>query len=183
VFRLVTQALGALGLLLLAALALLWQWAAEHPLWALALGAGLVWLSAYGMRLQRAQREALQNDAHVPSMSPLEYERFVARELERAGWKVKHCGAAGDQGCDVLGYRDGFRLVVQVKLYRKPVGVSAVQEVVGSRRAYKAQLSAVVAPSGYTSAAQRLARVNDCLLLHHSQIADVARLAKIPQGQ
>jgi restriction system protein len=179
VFRLVTQALGTLGLVLLAVLALLWQWAAEHPGWALAIGCGLVWLSVYGVRLQRAQRLAMQNDAHVPSMSPLEYERFVARELERAGWRVKHCGAAGDQGCDVLGYRDGFRLVVQVKLYRKPVSNSAIQEVVAARRHYRAHLMAVVAPAGFTPSALALARSNGVHLLHHSELPQLQRLARI----
>jgi restriction system protein len=179
VFRLVTQALGTIGLVLLAVLALVWQWAAEHPGWALVIGSALIWLSVYGARLQRAQREALQNDAHVPSMSPLEYEQFVARELERAGWKVKHCGAAGDQGCDVLAYRDGFRLVVQCKLYRGRVGNAAVQEIVGARRHYRAHLMAVVAPAGFTPSALALARSNGVHLLHHAQIAGLAKAARV----
>jgi restriction system protein len=179
VYRLVAGTLGTLGLVLLAVVALAWQWAAEHPAWALAIGSALVGASVYGMRLQRAQREALQNDAHVPSMSPLEYEQFVARELERAGWKVKHCGAAGDQGCDVLGYRDGFRLVVQVKLYRKPVNNAAIQEVVAARRHYRAHLMAVVAPAGFTPSAVALARSNGVHLLHHAELPALAARAKV----
>jgi restriction system protein len=179
VFRLVTQALGTIGLVLLAVLALVWQWAAEHPGWALVIGSALIWLSVYGARLQRAQRLALQNDAHVPSMSPLEYEQFVARELERAGWKVKHIGTQGDQGCDVLAYRAGFRLVVQCKLYRARVGNAAVQEIVGARRHYRAHLMAVVAPAGFTPSAQALARSNGVHLLHHAQIAGLAKAARV----
>jgi HJR/Mrr/RecB family endonuclease len=179
VFRLVTQAISALGLVLLAVVALVWQWAAEHPALAIALGCGLVGVSVYGMRLQRAQRLAIQNDAHVPSMSPLEYEQYVARLLKEAGWQVKHCGAAGDQGCDVLAYRDGFRLVVQCKLYRGRVGNAAVQEIVGARRHYRAHLMAVVAPAGFTPSALALARSNGVHLLHHAQIAGLAKAARV----
>jgi HJR/Mrr/RecB family endonuclease len=180
VFRLVTQALGTIGLVLLAVIALVWQWAAEHPLWALVIGAGLVWLSAYGMRLQRAQRLAIQNDAHVPSMSPLEYEQFVARELERAGWRVKHIGTQGDQGCDVLARMRGVVVAVQAKKWNQRVGNSAVQEVVAAKAMYSAHACIVVAPFGYTTSARKLAEKNRCLLLRHSDLGGLERLLRIP---
>jgi restriction system protein len=179
VYRLVASTLGTLGLLLLALIGMVWQFVDEHPGWALVIGAALVAVSVYGMRLQRAQRLAMQNDAHVPSMSPLEYEQFVARELERAGWKVKHIGTQGDQGCDVLAYRAGFRLVVQCKLYRGRVGNAAVQEITAARRHYRAHLMAVVAPAGFTPSALALARSNGVHLLHHSELPQLQRLARI----
>ena len=179
-FRLIGQAFAWLLLLAVAAVALLWQWAVEHPAGAVAAFSAVVWYCVWAWRLERAKRLERLADAHVPDMSPFEYEQFAARLLERAGWSVRHCGGVGDQGADLLAELRGFRLVVQCKLYRKAVGNAAVQEVVGARRHYGAQLMAVVAPAGFTPSAQALAASNGVHLLHHSALATLEAAARVP---
>lgn len=133
---------------------------------------------------QRAAAAAVgerMRDEHVPDMSPREYEQFAARLLEQAGWRVLHCGQAGDQGCDVLAELRGFKAVVQCKLYRtQRCGNAAVQQVVGARRHYGAQVMAVVAPSGFTRSAVALAATNGVHLMHHTALPGLASAARIP---
>ena len=170
-----------LAMVFLAVVALVWQWASENPRLALVVipsaVAALYFLGRHERRKQQAILDARLLDEHVPSMSPTEYEQFTARQLERAGWTVRHIGRTGDQGCDVLAELRGFRAVVQCKLAR--AGNSAVQEVVGARRHYDAQVMAVVALS-FTEAARSLAASNGVHLLHHSALSTLERAARIP---
>jgi restriction system protein len=183
-FRLVTRALSALAFGVLALFALLWQWAVANPVLAWVLiptALGVCWLVGREMRKQKAAiHDARMREEHVPSMSPLEYEQFAARLLERAGWKVSHCGRAGDQGCDVVAELRGFKAVVQCKLYRVRVGNNAVQQIAGARRHYNAQIMVVVAPSGFTRSAEQLAASNGVNLMHHSQLHALESAARIP---
>lgn len=132
------------------------------------------------MKRQRSEADSRLRDEHVPDMSPLEYEQFIARQLEQAGWTVTHCGRPGDQGCDVLAELKGFRAVIQAKLYRKPCGNRGVQEVIATRRHYQAQIMAVVCPAGFTPAAKELAASNGVHLLHHNELRSLEKAARIP---
>ncbi|MDE2455667.1 MAG: restriction endonuclease [Burkholderiales bacterium] len=156
----------------------------DHPAAAAFLIPYAVWAGVHTEIRARRRREEVADarlrDEHIPSMSPLEYEQFVARRLAAVGWAVRHVGRAGDQGCDVLAELRGFRAVVQVKLYRKPAGNDAVQQVVAARRHYDAQIMAVVCPAGFTGPAQVLAASNGVHLLHHTALAGLALAARIP---
>ena len=114
------------------------------------------------------------------TLDPFEYERYCARQLEEAGWTARVTKAAGDQGADVVAEKDGRRLVIQCKLYSKPVGNKAVQEAFAAKGFEQADGAAVVTNAGYTPAARRLAASNRVLLLHHDDLAtlDTADLAR-----
>jgi restriction system protein len=109
-------------------------------------------------------------------MSPLEYEQFVARQLKAAGWSVEHTGRTGDQGCDVLAELRGIRAVVQVTKAR--AGNGKVQEVIGARHHYGAQIMVVVA-LGFTPAARQLAHSNGVHLMFHGELGKLACAAKV----
>ncbi len=68
-----------------------------------------------------------------PKMDPLDYKRFCARQLEKAGWSTRLTAATGDQGADIIATRNETSLVVQCKLYSSLVGNDAVQQVIGAR--------------------------------------------------
>jgi hypothetical protein len=107
------------------------------------------------------------------TLTPWEYERLCARLLADAGWNAETTSGSGDQGVDVLATRGGIRLVLQCKLYSKPVGNKAVQEAVAARGHERAQASAVVSNASYTRAAEDLALTNGVALLHHSELGSV----------
>lgn len=165
----------------LAVVALIWQWASQHPIAALvsipSVVLGLWWLGKRERQRRLEVLDARLRDEYVPAMSPAQYEQFVGRRLEQAGWKVKPTGGVGDQGCDVLAEMRGFRCVIQCK--RARAGNSAVQEVVAARHHYDAQVMAVVA-MGFTEAARCLAASNGVHLLHHRELATLEKAARIP---
>lgn len=103
-------------------------------------------------------------------MTPTEFEAFCAEELRQTGWKASVTRQSRDQGVDVIAEKDGVRIVLQCKLYSKPVGNKAVQEAAAARAFEQAQYCAVVSNISYTSAAEQLASTNKVLLLHYSDL-------------
>lgn len=104
-------------------------------------------------------------------MSPLDYEKFCAQLLEQAGWETYLTPASSDQGADIIAIRNGVRLVVQCKLYSRPVGNRAVQEIFTAKEHQKAQIAAVASNAHYTRQAHQLAASTGVYLLHHKQLA------------
>lgn len=103
-------------------------------------------------------------------MDPIDYERHCALLLRSSGWTAQVTVARGDQGTDVLASRHGKTLVLQCKLYRQPVGNSAVQEISAARLHQRADFAAVVSNARYTPSARQLARTNRVYLLHHEEL-------------
>lgn len=101
---------------------------------------------------------------------PYEYERFIARKLCELGWDAYSTTGSGDQGADVVAEKFGIKFVIQCKLYGKPVGNKAVQEVSSARDYYGAAGSAVVTNQGYTKSARQLAESQSVWLLHDSEL-------------
>lgn len=100
----------------------------------------------------------------------IDYERFCAERLTRAGWRTHRTPPSGDQGADVLAERDGVRLVVQCKRLSRPVGNAAVQEAAAALPYWSGDRAAVVSNAGFTPAARRLAAATGVLLLHHDDL-------------
>lgn len=112
--------------------------------------------------------------ASIENITPAEYERLCARLLDEVGWETSVTGASGDQGADVIATLGGETLVVQCKLYKRPVGNKAVQEAAAARIHYRATHAVVVAPLGFTPAARDLAASTGVLLLHHDDLPQIA---------
>jgi restriction system protein len=110
------------------------------------------------------------------NMSPEDFERYCAAVLRERKWDARVTPAGGDQGVDIVADKRGLRIVVQCKKYSKPVGNRAVQEIVAGIAHQDAQRGVVVATSGYTSSAIKLAASNEVLLLHHSELHRIDRL-------
>ena len=107
-----------------------------------------------------------------PRMDPTDYERHCAVLLRKAGWDAEVTVATGDQGTDVLARRGRRSLVLQCKLYSKPVGNSAVQQIAAARAHHRADFAAVVSNADFTRRARELAATNGVYLLHHDELAD-----------
>ena len=74
----------------------------------------------------------------------LEFENWVAVQLEKFGWKAYKSPSSGDQGIDVIGEYDGISLGIQCKLYSDPVGNKAVQECLSGKYYYELNFASVV---------------------------------------
>jgi restriction system protein len=94
--------------------------------------------------------------AFSDEMTPRQFEAFCADELRRAGWNARITMQSRDQGTDVIAEKGGVRIVIQCKLYARPVGNKSVQEVVAARAHERATHGAVVTNNRYTTAAEQL---------------------------
>lgn len=107
-------------------------------------------------------------------MSPDEYEYFCRDLLNNDGFDAKVTQQSGDQGVDVMLYHNGnIFMAIQCKLYSKPVGNKAVQEVFAAKSYIGAPLSAVVTNNTYTRSAKELANKTGVLLLHHDDLRNL----------
>lgn len=122
--------------------------------------------------VQDMDNDSPVDDLDFEGMSPSEYEHLCADKLRSGGWTVRVCGGVGDQGVDLVADHDATRAVFQCKLYAKPVGNSAVQEVHTGRSFHDAHCAAVVSPAGFTPSARAAAEQTGVHLLHHEQLSD-----------
>ncbi len=104
---------------------------------------------------------------------PCEFERLCAETLQRVGWSTQLTARTGDQGIDVIACKNGIKCVIQCKLYSKPVGNGAVQEVAAGRSFERADHAVVVSKAGYTKSARVLAQNTNVLLLDFSELPEL----------
>ncbi len=78
-------------------------------------------------------------------MTANEFETYCAEELGRAGWNARVTMRSRDQGVDVVAEKLGVRVVLQCKLYSRPVGNKAVQEAAADRSRCPGQFAVAMA--------------------------------------
>jgi HJR/Mrr/RecB family endonuclease len=116
--------------------------------------------------------------AFSDAMTPTEFETFCAEELKRAGWDARVTMQSRDQGVDVIAEKERVRVVLQCKLYSRPVGNKSVQEAAAAKAHERAHYGAVVTNNRYTPAAAQLAATNKILLLHYRDLRDLDGILK-----
>lgn len=121
---------------------------------------------------KKLKKERLQ---YSPTMDPFDYEAYCAELLRKKGWNAEVTTASGDQGADVIAVKRGITLIIQCKLYSKPVGNKAVQEVNAAKIFYHAHYAAVVSNAAYTTSARQLAGSTKVALLHHETLQKFAQ--------
>jgi restriction system protein len=119
------------------------------------------------------ERELQENPAFQcfsDDMTPAEFETFCAEELRRAGWDARVTMQSRDQGVDVIAEKNAVRVVIQCKLYARPVGNKSVQEAAAAKAHEQADYGIVVTNNRYTQDAEQLASTNKILLLHYTDL-------------
>lgn len=96
----------------------------------------------------------------IDTMSGIDFEKRLEVLFKDLGYKVKRTPPSGDFGADLILEDKKGRTVVQAKRYNKPIGIKAVQEVIGSMAFYKATKALVVTNRCFTTQAERLAQSN-----------------------
>ena len=99
-------------------------------------------------------------------MNGQKYEKRVASYLRGKGYRNVHITkTSGDYGVDITANKMFHKYAVQCKYYAKPVGISAVQQVVAGMAYYECDRAMVVTNSTFTRQAKQLAEHNDVILL------------------
>jgi len=111
-------------------------------------------------------------------MDGKKYEKKVASYLKRKGFfAVKVTGESGDYGVDVLARKNIHKYAIQCKYYSRPVGVHAVQQVVGGMKYYRCDKAVVITNNTFTRQARTLADENNVILIEKYDGRDGIRIA------
>jgi HJR/Mrr/RecB family endonuclease len=116
------------------------------------------------------QKQDKRTKSNNKDISPIDYEKQIAIQLKDLGFNAHTTKASGDQGADVLADKQGVKFAIQCKMYSKPVGNKAVQEVNAARDYYKCDYGVVITNSSYTPAARKAANACGVILLNDNQL-------------
>ena len=105
--------------------------------------------------------------------NPYNFEKKCAQILNESGWEARATPKSLDQGVDVIAAKNGKVVVIQCKLYSKPVGNKAVQEIVAGKNYYRADYAAVVSNNTYTASARKLAKNCEVFLLFYEDLKNL----------
>ena len=103
----------------------------------------------------------------IDRLTGVQFEKFIEALLDANGYSdAQVTGKAGDQGGDILAYKEDEKLIIQAKNYalNRKVDNSAVQEVLGAIAYYGADKGIVVTNSFFSAGARELAEVNNIQL-------------------
>jgi restriction system protein len=108
--------------------------------------------------------------ARVSLMSGTEFEDYVARVVRSSGVPVIMTSVTGDWGVDIIVGKRPNRLAIQCKRQSRPVGTSAIQEVVAGAPMQDCTMTMVVTNHEFTPAARKLAELHGCELVGRTEL-------------
>ena len=79
-----------------------------------------------------------------------DFEEEVAKVFRLNGYKARVTKKCGDDGVDIIMYKNKEKTIVQCKHYSEPVGVTIARELNGVKEDFKADKLIIVASSGVT---------------------------------
>lgn len=108
------------------------------------------------------------------SMSPEEFEHYVADGFRRKGYAVEVTRFGGDFGADLIVKSEIGKAAVQVKQYAagNNVGVRDVSHVLGAKKYYKCDSALILTTSGFTTAAIAMAKQTGVILWAGARLDD-----------
>lgn len=115
----------------------------------------VVWYLWSNFKSGQMRKKALGMSAKdLLDLPPGEFEEMTAELYRARGFQANKTGASGDHGVDVVvKSKDGKKMIVQCKRWRKPVGEPIVREFYGTMQHEKAAHGTIIATSGFTQQA------------------------------
>ena len=99
------------------------------------------------------------------SMEGHQFEYFCANVLKGNNFKdICVTQGSGDQGIDIIAYKDGIKYGIQCKCYSSDIGNKAVQEVFAGKTFYECHIGIVLTNRYFTKSAIDLAKKNGIVL-------------------
>lgn len=116
----------------------------------------------------------------IDAMDGREFEFFCAELLRECGYNGIHVTrASGDQGVDIIAYKNGTRCAFQCKRYSEKVGNEAVQQVNAGQNIYSCFRAVVITNNYFTRSAKQLAKATHVELWDRDILHDkVCRVIK-----
>lgn len=107
-------------------------------------------------------------------MNGFDFEKYAGNLLNANGFtKVEVTQSSNDFGVDVIAYKDDIKYAIQCKKYSSPVGIKAVQEVIGSKAMNDCHVAVVLTNNTFTKSAIELAEKNNVLLWGREKLIEL----------
>ena len=107
------------------------------------------------------------------------FEYYCAELLRKNGYRnVEVTKASGDQGIDIIAYKNGVKYGIQCKCYSSNIGNKAVQEVFAGIKFYDCKVGIVMTNRYYTASAKELAAKNGIILYDRDKLNDLIYKSK-----
>jgi len=120
---------------------------------------------AKDMNKQAVDLETVKEHFDIDNMNGLSFESFCADILKRIGYEqVIVTSGSGDQGIDVIAYKDGVKFGIQCKRHNADIGNRAVQEAFAGKQYYDCNVGVVLTNRYFTRSAKELAQRNGIVL-------------------
>ena len=105
------------------------------------------------------------NTQDFDNMEGHEFEHYCANVLRQNNFeRVEVTRGSGDQGVDIIAYKDGLKYAIQCKNYSSHLGNTPVQEVFAGKTFYKCDVAVVMTNQTFTQGAIDLANATGVLL-------------------
>ena len=166
---------------------ILWALLAVAGAIVMALGGGIIWtvigitaiavsivmvVSKPAAKKEKAPRNyTITSVTNVDRMEGHEFEYFCAELLEKCGFEhVTVTQGSGDQGVDVLAFKEDIKYAIQCKNYSSPLGNKSIQEVFAGKTFYHCHVGVVMTNSTFTKGAIELAESVGVILWDKSRL-------------
>ena len=104
------------------------------------------------------------------------FEYYCADLLTKNNYQnIEVTKSCGDQGIDILAYKNDIKYGIQCKCYTSYVGNKAVQEAVAGKVFYHCHVAVVMTNSYFTSSAKELAKSNQVLLWDREKLKELTK--------
>ena len=135
------------------------------------------WFTEIANIVEEVCNELANDNTNIEvKMTGIEYEQYCKRILQDAGWEVEDTTATGDQGVDLIASIENIRVCIQCKCFKKAVGNKAVQEIVAGKTYWSGSHAVVVAKSGFTKSAKKLADSTNVILISDVELAELENM-------
>lgn len=124
---------------------------------------------------QISERIEMYNDKY-DYMEGHDFEYYCANILEKNGFNdVEVTPGSGDNGIDIIAYKDYVKYGIQCKCYSSDIGVKAVQEVFAGAKYYDCHVPVVLTNRYFTRQAKELAQKTNVLLWDRDKLNEMIK--------
>ena len=108
-----------------------------------------------------------------------EFELFCSRIIRKNGFiNVSLTATSGDQGVDIIAYKDNLKYAFQCKHYSNSLGNKPIQEVYAGKTFYQCDVAVVITNSTFTEGAKALAKSTGVILWDRSVLHKLVKNAE-----
>lgn len=110
----------------------------------------------------------------IDEMSGSDFEKLCAYLLRKNDFtQIEFIGGSGDQGVDIVAYKDGKKYAVQCKRYNKKVNNKPVQEVFAGKSCHNCDEAIVITNNHFTPGAIEAATATGVLLWDRDKLEEM----------